>query len=121
MSNKLIEPKKSLAAVSVQDDIRRLLPEEIQHVNAETGILDELRLRLSPENAANHVPPKKTRAAQEVIDDLRKLSPSELQFIKNTFIPGPRTPLRQYTHPLNKKSTRKTSGRRRKTHKNKRK
>jgi hypothetical protein len=121
MSNKLIEPKKSLAAVSVQDDIRRLLPEEIQHVNAETGILDELRLRLSPESAANFVPPKKTYMTQPVIDDLRKLSPAELQFIKNTFIPGPRTPLRQYTHPLNKKSTRKTSGHRRKTHKNKRK
>jgi hypothetical protein len=122
MSNKMIEPKKSLEAQSVLQQMRHLSPEEIQHVAIETGII--LYPPVVPYGSTSEAlfaAPKKTRAAQEVIDDLRKLSPPELQFIKNTLIPAASTPLRQYTHPLNKKSTRKTSGRRRKTHKNKRK
>lgn len=122
MSNKMIEPKKTLAAVCVLDDIQRLSPEEFQFFASETGII--LPPPIIPYGSTSESlfgALKKTRKAQEAIDDFRSLSPGEVQFIKNKFIPAASTPLRQYTHPLNKKRTRKTSGRRHKTLKNKRK
>ena len=118
----MIGPKRTIEAQKLLQQIRRLSPEEFQFFASETGII--LPPPIVPYGSTSEPlfgALKKTRNAQEAIDDFRSLSPGEVQFIKNQFIPAASTPLRQYTHPLNKKRTRKTSGRRRKTLKNKRK
>jgi hypothetical protein len=66
--------------------------------------------------------------AHKWLSVFRTLSPENASIVKSKLNPfnvstttPPPPPSRQYTHPLNKKSTRKTSRHHRKTHKNKRK
>ena len=76
----------------------------------------------------NNSPNNISAMAHKWLSIFRTLSPENALIVKSklnlfgvsTTTPPP-PPSRQYKHPLNKKSTRKTSGRRRKTHKNKRK